>query len=120
MAVIGNHLQFGIPVTLDATDEFTHVAEASGGPGLADICLQFDASWSGTVRFDRAIKVSGAWVYDPITATNLNGAGTATTSTGGAPAVENWRVDVSGGGVRVYAQSVAAGSVNVTITVSEG
>jgi len=120
MAVIGNYLKIGQSVALDAADEFTHVAEVAGGAGLVDVCLEFDGSWSGTVRFDRAIKVDGAWVYDPITATNLNGGTEATTSTGGTSAVENWRVDASGGGIRIYAVSVAAGGVEVTFHISEG
>lgn len=120
MAVINNHLQLGTSIVLDATDEFTHVAEVAGGAGLVDITLEFDGSWSGTIRFDRASKIDGAWVYDPITCTNLNGGSTATTTTGGTSAVENWRVDASGGGVRVYAQAVAGGQCEVTLRVSEG
>ena len=120
MAVVGTHITIGKPITLGAADEFTPVAEVAGGPGLVDVCIQFDGSWSGTLRFDRAFKVDGTWVYDPILATNLISAATATSTTGGASATETWRVDASGGGIRVYASVYAAGEADVTFAVSEG
>lgn len=120
MAVVGNHIQIGSPITLDAADEFTPVCEIGPQAGLVDITLQFNGSWSGTLRFDRAIKVSGSWVYDPVLATNLVSAATGTSTTGGTSATENWRVDASGGGVRAYVSALAGGAVDVTFSTAEG
>ena len=120
MAVVGNYLKQGRSILLDSVNDWTHWAEPAGGAGLVDITLEFSADWNGTVTFERGVKVDGSYVSDPVTATNLNGAGTATTSTGGADADENWRVDSSGGATRVEITTFVAGSVEVTFHVSEG
>jgi len=122
MAAVDIIATHGRTYTLDSVNEMTPWFEAGLGSGLAIITLEYSGTWNGTASFQGSTFSDGArTAADPITATNLNGAGTATSSTGGASAVEHWRIDLAGGlACRVEATALAAGSVDVTIQVTPG
>ena len=111
----------GRTYTLDAVNEWTPWFEVGDLSGTAILTLEFNGTWNGTVTFQTATQSDGAWTTaDPVTATNLNGAAGGTTSTGGASAVEHWRVNLAGGAaVRVEATTLAAGAVDVTVHLTQ-
>lgn len=96
--------------------------DAGDEAGIAILTLQFDGSWSGTLSFETAVRVNGAIISnDPVTATNMNGVGTATSTTGGTSTIEHWRVDLAGGAaVAAEITSYSAGTVTVTTHVTRG
>jgi len=112
----------GVAYTLDAAEEATPWFDAGTSAGIALITLEFSGTWNGTVTFEGSVVSDGAYLADdPVTATNINGGTTATTSTGGASAVEHWRVDLAGGlAVAVEATTLSAGSVDVTVHMARG
>lgn len=112
----------GRTYTLDATDKCTPWFDPGDLSSIALLTLEFNGAWNGTLSFQTAAMSDGVLTTaDPVTATNLNGGSTATSSTGGASADEHWRVDLAGGSfVRAYATLVTAGSVDVTIHVTRG
>lgn len=120
MAVVGHNITLGVPITLDAADEFTPPCGAGEASATVEITLQFSGTWSGTVTFQRGMKVSGSWVWDPAMAVPRTTGTAASTSTGGASAVEHWTMEAGGGAVRVYATAVSAGTVAVTFGLADG
>ncbi len=132
MAVVGNHITFGKAVTLTAADEFTQWVSPGDVSGLVVMTLEFDSSWSATLRFDGGTKQEAAssgnkgggalsFTADPITGTNLNGVGTAITTTGGASTTERWRFDVAAlDGMRAYISAYSGGTVDITFNVAQG
>jgi len=132
MAVVGNRITFGKAVTLSAQGEFTQWVSPGDASGLVVMTLEFDGDWNATVRFDGGTKQEAAaddnkggaalsFVADPITGTNLNGVGTATSTAGGASTTEMWRFDVAAlDGMRAFISAWTAGTVDLTFNVAQG
>jgi hypothetical protein len=118
---IGHNTQYGVSHTLDATDEHTPLADTGAAAGLINYHIVFNGTWDGTLTFEAGTKINGTLVWDPILATNLVSAATATTTVGATTTDEIWRIDATGlSGIRVYATLVTAGSCTVTPTWAMG